>query len=120
MRQIAYYGKGGIGKSAIVANVAAAMAEAGNQVMQIGCDPKRDSTRMLLGGQFSPPVLEKLRSDSPSLTAASLVTVGFNGVRCIEAGGSELGRERIRSADESRGKRQFSVYIHGCRYSREH
>jgi len=91
MRQIAFYGKGGIGKSTIVANAAAAIAGAGHQVMQVGCDPKRDSTRMLLGGQFSPTVLEKLRSDSQPLTVASIVTTGFNGVKCIEAGGPEPG-----------------------------
>ncbi|MBC8235988.1 nitrogenase iron protein [bacterium] len=91
MRQIAFYGKGGIGKSTIVANAAAAIAGAGHQVMQVGCDPKRDSTRMLLGGQFNPTVLEKLHSDSQPLTVASIVTVGFNGVKCIEAGGPEPG-----------------------------
>lgn len=91
MRQIAFYGKGGIGKSTIVANVAAAITGAGHQVMQVGCDPKRDSTRMLLGGKFSPAVLDKLRSNSQPLTAASIVTIGFNGVRCIEAGGPEPG-----------------------------
>jgi nitrogenase iron protein NifH len=90
MRQIAFYGKGGIGKSTIVANVSTALSGMGYAVMQVGCDPKRDSTRMVLGGQFNPAVLDQIHQGK-EVTEESIVTVGFNGVRCIEAGGPEPG-----------------------------
>jgi len=55
MRQIAIYGKGGIGKSTIASNLSAALSGMGHSVMQVGCDPKRDSTRILAGGRLFPP-----------------------------------------------------------------
>ena len=58
MIKIAVYGKGGIGKSTTVSNVAAALAEKGLKVMQIGCDPKADSTMQLRHGEAVPTVLE--------------------------------------------------------------
>ena len=61
MRQIAIYGKGGIGKSTIASNLSAALSGMGYTVMQVGCDPKRDSTRILAGGRFIPAVLEEHR-----------------------------------------------------------
>jgi nitrogenase iron protein NifH len=61
MRQIAIYGKGGIGKSTIASNLSAALHEMGHTVMQVGCDPKRDSTRILAEGKFIPAVLEEHR-----------------------------------------------------------
>ena len=61
MRQIAIYGKGGIGKSTISSNLSAALSEIGHTVMQVGCDPKRDSTRILAEGKFIPAVLEEHR-----------------------------------------------------------
>ncbi len=61
MRQIAIYGKGGIGKSTIASNLSAALSGMGHTVMQVGCDPKRDSTRILAGGRFIPAVLEEHR-----------------------------------------------------------
>ena len=61
MRQIAIYGKGGIGKSTVASNLSAALNGTGLSVMQVGCDPKRDSTRILAGGQFIPAVLEEHR-----------------------------------------------------------
>ena len=61
MKQIAIYGKGGIGKSTIASNLSAALHAMGHTVMQVGCDPKRDSTRILAGGKFIPAVLEEHR-----------------------------------------------------------
>ena len=56
MIKIAVYGKGGIGKSTVTANLAAAFATLGKRVIQIGCDPKADSTMNLLGGELLTPV----------------------------------------------------------------
>ncbi len=61
MRQIAIYGKGGIGKSTVASNLSMALAAGGRSVMQVGCDPKRDSTRTLTGGRLIPTVLETFR-----------------------------------------------------------
>ena len=65
-KQIAIYGKGGIGKSTISANLSAAMAIADTRVLQIGCDPKQDSTRLLLEGRRVRTVLDYLRATSPA------------------------------------------------------
>jgi nitrogenase iron protein NifH len=86
MRRIAIYGKGGIGKSTTVSNLSAAMAAEGLTVLQIGCDPKADSTRNLTGGQRIPTVLEQLRLKN-ELSLDTLVTVSTCGVLCVEAGG---------------------------------
>lgn len=90
--EIAVYGKGGIGKSTISANLSAALAMAGQRVLQIGCDPKHDSTRLLLGGQNIPTVLEYLR-DVPREDASidRVLRTGTMGVGCIEAGGPRPG-----------------------------
>lgn len=93
MKQIALYGKGGIGKSTTSANVSAALAEQGTDILQIGCDPKRDSTRMLLGGRLIPTVMDLVRErgGDESLTVDEIVYSGYRGVRCVEAGGPEPG-----------------------------
>ncbi len=85
-RHIAIYGKGGIGKSTTTSNISAALAEAGHRVIQIGCDPKSDSTTILRGGEDLPTVLDSLR-DSGRPTIADVSAIGFGGVLCIEAGG---------------------------------
>ncbi len=89
MRQLALYGKGGIGKSTISANLSVALAEAGFKVMQIGCDPKHDSTRTLLGGTMQETVLDQLKVvKSPTqLDINDIVKVGYRGIKCVEAGG---------------------------------
>lgn len=91
MRKIALYGKGGIGKSTTAANISAAMAQAGYPVWQIGCDPKNDSTRLLLGRICPETVLDAVRAKGGAVTAAQIVHTGFSGVRCVEAGGPEPG-----------------------------
>ena len=92
MKQIALYGKGGIGKSTTSANLSAALSLQGYDVLQIGCDPKRDSTRMLMHGSFIPTVMDLVRErGDASLKKEDVVHYGFNGVRCVEAGGPEPG-----------------------------
>lgn len=92
MRQIAIYGKGGIGKSTIAANLSASLAEMGYQVLQVGCDPKHDSTRMLLGGEFRITMLEAMRLyGRENLSLELVVHEGYQGIRCVEAGGPEPG-----------------------------
>ena len=92
MKQIALYGKGGIGKSTTSANLSAALSLQGYDVMQIGCDPKRDSTRMLMHGYFIPTVMDLVRERGEAqVKKEDVVFEGFNGVRCVEAGGPEPG-----------------------------
>jgi nitrogenase iron protein NifH len=85
-KQIAIYGKGGIGKSTTTSNIAAALAEAGYRVIQIGCDPKSDSTNTLRGGNYLPTVLDSIR-DGEKIRLEDISVVGFKGILCIEAGG---------------------------------
>lgn len=92
MYQVAVYGKGGIGKSTISANISVALAERGIRVMQVGCDPKHDSTRLLLGGRTQTTVLEYLRSTPlPKRSLGDVIETGTMGVLCTEAGGPEPG-----------------------------
>ncbi|OGW17267.1 MAG: hypothetical protein A3G93_09430 [Nitrospinae bacterium RIFCSPLOWO2_12_FULL_45_22] len=92
MRQIAIYGKGGIGKSTITSNLSIALAQRKYKVIQIGCDPKRDSTRMLLYGQLKPTVLDTLRQvGEVGLTLQMIMHEGIYGIKCIECGGPEPG-----------------------------
>jgi nitrogenase iron protein NifH len=86
MKKIAIYGKGGIGKSTTVSNLSAALASEGKKVMQIGCDPKADSTRNLTKGMKIPTVLDVLR-DNDKVELSDIVVEGDLGVLCVEAGG---------------------------------
>ena len=91
MRKFCMYGKGGIGKSTIVSNIAAALAEKGETIIVMGCDPKSDMTRNLIGKRI-PTVLDVFRSKGPdTMEAEDVVFKGFGGVYCIEAGGPEPG-----------------------------
>lgn len=90
MKKIAIYGKGGIGKSTTTANVSAALSEQGLKVCQIGCDPKNDSTRLLLGMICSQTVLDVVR-DKEEILPEDIVHLGYNGIKCVEAGGPEPG-----------------------------
>ena len=97
MRQIAIYGKGGVGKSTIASNLSMALKEKGIAVMQVGCDPKRDSTRNLTGGRLIPTVLETYREqmrqgrDASAIALEDIVFQGPGGVYCVESGGPEPG-----------------------------
>jgi len=91
MRKIAIYGKGGIGKSTTTQNTVAALAEMGKNLMVVGCDPKADSTRLLLGGLAQKTVLDTLRTEGEDLELDKVMKVGFKGVRCVESGGPEPG-----------------------------
>ena len=91
MIRIAVYGKGGIGKSTTVSNVAAALAEMGLKVMQIGCDPKADSTILLRHGEAVPAVLDLYNEKKQSLQLEDMIRIGYNGVICVEAGGPTPG-----------------------------
>ena len=87
MIKIALYGKGGIGKSTVSCNIAALLAKRGLRVMQIGCDPKADSTALLRGSERIPTVLQLTREKGKVLTLEDIVHEGANGVQCVEAGG---------------------------------
>ena len=114
MIKIAVYGKGGIGKSTTVSNMAAALAERGLKVMQIGCDPKADSTRTLMGGEAIPTVLDLLRRDTPP-RLEDLVRPSPSGVLCVEAGGPTpgvgcAGRGIITAFEQLQALRAYEVY----------
>jgi len=90
IKQIAIYGKGGIGKSTTTSNLSAALSVAGYKVLQFGCDPKSDSTNTLRGGAYIPTVLDTLR-EKTVVKAYDVLHTGFNGIYCVEAGGPAPG-----------------------------
>lgn len=94
-RQIAFYGKGGIGKSTTSQNIAAAWADKGRRLMVVGCDPKADCTSLLTGELFQETVLERVRSQSRNAevgaTLDGVVRTGYRGIACVESGGPEPG-----------------------------
>jgi len=91
LRQIAIYGKGGIGKSTTTQNLTAGLAELGKKVMVVGCDPKADSTRLLLGGLAQKTVLDTLRTEGEDVELSAILKEGFGGTKCVESGGPEPG-----------------------------
>lgn len=92
-RKIAFYGKGGIGKSTTQQNTAAAMGHFYNQKIFIhGCDPKADSNRLILGGMHQKTLMDTLRDDGEDkVTVDRVVQVGYEGIQCVESGGPEPG-----------------------------
>jgi len=88
-KKIAIYGKGGIGKSTTVANIAASYSEDGKKVMVIGCDPKADTTRTLCGKRI--PTIVNTLKDNKNPELSDLVFDGFNNIKCVESGGPEPG-----------------------------
>ena len=115
MIKIAVYGKGGIGKSTTVSNVSAALADMGLRVMQIGCDPKADSTVSLHGRERIPTVLELVREKKNGITLEEMTTPGYGGVICVEAGGPQpglgcAGRGIIAALEKLAEKGAYEVY----------
>jgi len=91
MRKIAIYGKGGIGKSTTTQNTVAGLAEIGKKILVVGCDPKADSTRLLLGGLAQKTVLDTLREEGEDVQLDDVIKIGYRGTRCVESGGPEPG-----------------------------
>lgn len=93
MRQIAFYGKGGIGKSTTSQNTLAGMAQNGNRIMIVGCDPKADSTRLILNTKAQVTVLHLAaeRGSVEDLELEDVLLEGFEGIKCVESGGPEPG-----------------------------
>ncbi len=91
MRQVAIYGKGGIGKSTTTQNLTAALAEMGKEIMIVGCDPKADSTRLILNGLAQQTVLDTLREEGEDIELDEILKPGYGGIRCVESGGPEPG-----------------------------
>ena len=91
MRKVAIYGKGGIGKSTTTQNTVAGLVEMGRKVMVVGCDPKADSTRLLLGGLAQKSVLDTLRTEGEDVELEDIRKSGFHGSICVESGGPEPG-----------------------------
>jgi len=91
MRQVAIYGKGGIGKSTTTQNLNAGLAEMGKKIMIVGCDPKADSTRLILGGLAQQTVLDTLREEGEDIDLELILKPGYGGIRCVESGGPEPG-----------------------------
>lgn len=115
MIKLAIYGKGGIGKSTTVSNLSAALAEQGLRVMQIGCDPKADSTSSLHHQTAISTVLDLVREKPGDLTLEEMVTIGYGGVVCVEAGGPTpgmgcAGRGIIAALEKLQEKGAYEVY----------
>lgn len=94
MRQIAFYGKGGIGKSTTSQNTLAQLAtKFGQKVMIVGCDPKADSTRLILNTKAQSTVLELAAKEGTveDLELDDVLDIGFGGIKCVESGGPEPG-----------------------------
>jgi len=88
---VAIYGKGGIGKTTTTQNTVAALAEMGKKVMVVGCDPKADSTRLLLHGMAQKSVLDTLREEGEDVELSDIRREGFGSCQCVESGGPEPG-----------------------------
>ena len=115
VKKIAVYGKGGIGKSTTTSNLSAALAVKGLTVMQIGCDPKADSTKNLMSGMVIPTVLDSVKAKRADLKLEDIVFKGFRDVLCVEAGGPTpgvgcAGRGIITAFEKLEELKAFLVY----------
>jgi nitrogenase subunit NifH len=102
LRQLAIYGKGGIGKSTTTQNLAAGLSELGKKVFVVGCDPKADSTRLLLGGLNQETVLDTVRNGGGPANPEKLIRAGFGGIQLNRKTVLEY-RPDSAQADEYRG-----------------
>jgi nitrogenase iron protein NifH len=93
MRQVAIYGKGGIGKSTTTQNTVAGLASIGKKVMIVGCDPKADSTRLILHAKAQNTVMDLVRElgTVEDLEVDDVMKIGYGDVKCVESGGPEPG-----------------------------
>lgn len=91
MRKIVIYGKGGIGKSTVTSNLSVALSKNGLNVMHIGCDPKADSTSLLIKEKAFLPVLEVIKEKKEAVCLEDIVYEGYHGVKCVECGGPTPG-----------------------------
>ncbi|AYG64080.1 MULTISPECIES: nitrogenase iron protein [Rhizobium] len=93
LRQIAFYGKGGIGKSTTSQNTLAALVDLGQQILIVGCDPKADSTRLILNSKAQDTVLHLAAEEGSveDLELEDVLKIGYKGIKCVESGGPEPG-----------------------------
>jgi nitrogenase iron protein NifH len=93
LRQIAFYGKGGIGKSTTSQNTLAALVEMGQKILIVGCDPKADSTRLILNAKAQDTVLHLAaeKGSVEDLELEDVLKLGYKGIKCVESGGPEPG-----------------------------
>lgn len=115
MIKFAIYGKGGIGKSTIASNLSVALAEQGYRVMQIGCDPKADSTTLLRHGKELPTILSTVREKKDNFLLEEVIHTGYRGVLCVEAGGPIpglgcAGRGIITALEKLEAKGAYELY----------
>lgn len=115
MIKIAVYGKGGIGKSTTISNVAAVLAKKGFNVMQIGCDPKADSTTLLRHGKEISTVLDLIKEKKNDFSLQEMSVKGFMDIVCVEAGGPEpgmgcAGRGIIAALEKLKEKGGYEIY----------
>ena len=115
MKRIAIYGKGGIGKSTTVCNIAAAMAACGLNVLQLGCDPKADSTSAHLGGERQTTILDVVRSKGEDFELSEVLRQGADGVLCAECGGPVpgtgcAGRGIVTAFETLKSHRAYEIY----------
>lgn len=115
MIKAAIYGKGGIGKSTTVSNISAALADRGLRVMQIGCDPKADSTILLRHGEKLPTVLDTVNRKKDQFELDEVCREGYGGVICVEAGGPVpgfgcAGRGIVTALEKLERKHAYDIY----------
>ncbi|MBR4944874.1 MAG: AAA family ATPase [Peptococcaceae bacterium] len=115
MKRIAIYGKGGIGKSTTVCNIAAAMAQQGLRVLQLGCDPKADSTSAHLNGEQQVTILDTVRAKGDNFELSEIIREGTDGVLCAECGGPIpgsgcAGRGIVTAFDTLQAHNAYEIY----------